>query len=423
MPTIQFCSDCGSQIDTNTRFCPSCGKNRNPSTSIATNQTTNRVISEKSGLTAFLLCLFLGSLGIHRFYVGKIGTGILMLLTSGGFGIWYLYDLITIVCNNFTDKNDHVVEITRDPSPAKTVLMVIGSIVFAFLLFFITIITIVFLFVSGLADVAQDQLNALRMKDYEKAYSYTSTEFKKSVSIDNFKQFIEANPVLINNISASFPEREFNNNLGTIKGTLKLKDGSYLPLEIQLIKENNTWKIIYIDLKPIHSDTELNETQTSSTNNDHVFENKKYKFTIKYPTGWDYQQPDLQSVNFSWKSGHDAYYAEVNLQVIPSKLAGGIYSSPHDVVVSLKDDILKDTTQVKFIAGGTASLPYDPARFKGEYFIVTYTYNHEPMKKMQYIFMEQGSNYIYSWGYTAYADHFDNDLPFAKEMFESWSIR
>lgn len=62
-------------------------------------------ISEKGFVPALLLCLFLGTFGIHRFYVGKIGTGILMLLTFGGLGIWTLIDLIVIICGNFKDKH------------------------------------------------------------------------------------------------------------------------------------------------------------------------------------------------------------------------------------------------------------------------------------------------------------------------------
>lgn len=62
-------------------------------------------ISDKGFVPTVLLCFFLGVFGIHRFYVGKVGTGILMLLTLGGLGIWSLVDFIIIVCGNFKDKN------------------------------------------------------------------------------------------------------------------------------------------------------------------------------------------------------------------------------------------------------------------------------------------------------------------------------
>ena len=62
--------------------------------------------SDKLVLPTFVLCLLLGGFGAHRFYVGKIGTGILMILTFGGFfGIWILIDLVVILCGAFTDKD------------------------------------------------------------------------------------------------------------------------------------------------------------------------------------------------------------------------------------------------------------------------------------------------------------------------------
>lgn len=51
-----------------------------------------------------LLAFFLGGLGLHRFYNGKIGTGILMIITLGGLGIWVLIDLIMIVLGRFEDS-------------------------------------------------------------------------------------------------------------------------------------------------------------------------------------------------------------------------------------------------------------------------------------------------------------------------------
>ena len=59
--------------------------------------------SHRSRLVALLLCWFLGMFGAHRFYVGKIGPGILMLLTLGGLGIWTLIDFVVIAVGAFRD--------------------------------------------------------------------------------------------------------------------------------------------------------------------------------------------------------------------------------------------------------------------------------------------------------------------------------
>jgi TM2 domain-containing membrane protein YozV len=66
--------------------------------------------SEKSNVTALILCLFLGGLGVHRFYVGKIGTGVLQLITLGGLGIWALIDLIMIIMQKFTDGEGNTLQ-------------------------------------------------------------------------------------------------------------------------------------------------------------------------------------------------------------------------------------------------------------------------------------------------------------------------
>jgi hypothetical protein len=65
--------------------------------------------SDKSRGVALALAAILGPFGGHRFYVGKTGTGVLMAVTIGGLGLWYLYDLILVASGSFRDAEGRLV--------------------------------------------------------------------------------------------------------------------------------------------------------------------------------------------------------------------------------------------------------------------------------------------------------------------------
>jgi hypothetical protein len=100
----QFCRSCGQIISSLAPTCPHCGA------PTGTNVVAPGV-SPRSRLAALLLCWFLGIFGAHRFYVGKVGTGVVQLLTLGCLGIWTLIDFIMIIVGAFKDKEGRRVSV------------------------------------------------------------------------------------------------------------------------------------------------------------------------------------------------------------------------------------------------------------------------------------------------------------------------
>lgn len=109
-----FCSKCGKEIDDMAVVCPMCGvatknfnENKQPTIVINnTNDNTNTNVNRnsigfagrvKNKWVALVLCIFLGYLGAHKFYEGKIGMGILYLFTAGLFLIGVLVDFIALL--------------------------------------------------------------------------------------------------------------------------------------------------------------------------------------------------------------------------------------------------------------------------------------------------------------------------------------
>lgn len=111
----KFCKHCGGKIAEKAVICPLCGcqveeigNKQNNQQTIVINNTNNNVANAKAVAgagygraknkwVALVLCLFLGFLGGHKFYEGKVGMGILYLFTGGLFGIGVIIDLIVIL--------------------------------------------------------------------------------------------------------------------------------------------------------------------------------------------------------------------------------------------------------------------------------------------------------------------------------------
>ena len=91
----------------------------------------------KSFLAAWLFALLLGYVGADRLYLGKLGTGLLKLITCGGLGIWYLVDVVLLVTGSARDRFGHRLagyEAHKVLAVVVTIVYLLGSVAFSLLM-------------------------------------------------------------------------------------------------------------------------------------------------------------------------------------------------------------------------------------------------------------------------------------------------
>jgi len=95
-----YCKNCGVKLVDGVKFCPECGTKVEDSIVVnvsTSNQIVESITKKCNKWVSFVLCLFFGFLGAHKFYEGHIGKGILYLFTAGLLGIGWFFDTISIL--------------------------------------------------------------------------------------------------------------------------------------------------------------------------------------------------------------------------------------------------------------------------------------------------------------------------------------
>lgn len=105
--------------------------------------------------------------------------------------------------------------------------------------------------IRDLIQVIEQFLTALREKDLNKAYDYTSKEFQYSNNQADFNQFFEQHPEFAASKESSFSKEIFNNAIATFSGHLILSDTKMMPVEFDLIQQEGKWKILHLYALPI----------------------------------------------------------------------------------------------------------------------------------------------------------------------------
>jgi len=330
-------------------------------------------------------------------------------------------------------------EVTSVPASSKKKMALWKKILIGVGGFILLIIILASWATADLSKVAEKEFNLLRSGDLQGAYALTSAGFQKETSFEGFKTFLNQYPILKDNTSSSIDEKTRENGMGSVKGTVKNKDGVTSPFELQLIQEGSDWKILGIKLPASTGTTPEPQAQSTNSNTnsfskvangdnsslDGSFQDEGLGFALNYPSTWTKQQKDFMFMLTSPKNA-DGSEVSVLIQKIGTKAlkADSKYTDVDDLVKKM-GNIFK--TQYK---GAKLEAPTeivytkaDGTTLKGKQFKIEYEYEKTKFKDWQVaIPANQEGTIIYTWEYIAPADQYDKNITTVSSMFNSWKI-
>ncbi len=139
-----------------------------------------------------------------------------------------------------------------------------GSLLALFIILGLVIFGVVYSASSGAVEATRNHLTFLKNGNIEAAYAGTSSGFQSATSLDQYRQFVSSYPVLSDVVSSSFSDRSVENGVANLSGTITDSRGAESSFRARLVKENETWKIVGIDLTGGNSDSSGNPSGGNS---------------------------------------------------------------------------------------------------------------------------------------------------------------
>ncbi len=284
---------------------------------------------------------------------------------------------------------------------------------------------LVFFVNKTLTKIINAQLNAIKAGKLEEAYyAYTSSQFQKNVSLEEFKHFVQQYPALSKNKKAHFTSWKIENNRGYVKGTLTGEDGSTLPIEYRMVKESGQWKILSIKTEEggIVSSRKSEGKKGSTIGDWKTFSDPSLGYRIQYPADWIWKKDSETTIIFSGEEGTDAYYSTVTIQNLASTKMGGVYQSVDEVVKRIQDQLsqaenstVTSSEKIDFQAEGGETV-------EGKMFLTQYKMQGEDFKQLVIVVPRADGKIFYTFTYTSPVDQYDKFYKNADAMFKTWEI-